>query len=133
MDWIDKLSGPFSHIKQNQWRKILTMSEMSSWIKLDDWRKDLTPTELDEWRQIFWQTYEKQVCYPMPLPDTYEKLCALYPGGYCITLTSGTVYKYGRHQDRSTVSRDSQHRSGISVCIYASVAADHAFLRCRSL
>ena len=43
MAWVDQLSGPFSHLKQKQWRKILTMPEMSPWIKLDDWRKNLTP------------------------------------------------------------------------------------------
>ena len=92
MDWVDELA---SHYEQYQWRKILTMPEMSEWINLDDWRKNLGTAELNEWRDIFWQTYNRQVCYPKPLPDTFEELCTLYPGGYCISLTSGTVYKYG--------------------------------------
>jgi hypothetical protein len=96
MAWLEaRITGPFSDFKKYQWRKILTLSEMSEWIDLDDWRKNLATTELDEWRNILWEIYEKQVCYPKPLPDTYEELRALYPGGYCISLTSGIMFKYG--------------------------------------
>jgi hypothetical protein len=123
MAWVDQLSGPFSHLKQKQWRKILTMPEMSPWINLDDWRKNLTPTELDEWRKIFWQTYEKQVCYPMSLPDTYDKLCALHPGGYCITLTSGIVYKYG------SIKTDEQYQKILNTCQAYLSAYTHVWQR----
>ena len=46
----------------------------------------------------------------MPLPDTYDKLCALHPGGYCITLTSGIVYKYG------SIKTDEQYQKILNTC-----------------